>query len=746
METKPTRGKTGIRSVHCDLKYTEYDKRIAISKVKYGLSILKLNSRGNPSPRRFYLLENNSHILQWISPKKPPQESRVHIQHIWKIEINQSSTKFRKKPKPKAKGKSASIYYGSNVLDLIFKSEEEMMIWLSGILYLIDQIKEKDTTDKEREVMNIQHVWSQADRDLSGGLDIDEVRKSLIALNIYANEDIIQRLFIGCDADKNGIIDQQEFDMLMDSLLNKPELDDLYMSFASTIANQVGITRRSFCNFLKETQRMQNITKQDSDVIFQKFCEETPEGIQFISKKGFRLYMFSPNHNSIFSQDKFDVHMDMTQPLQNYYIDSSHNTYLEGNQLTGTSSVEQYSKTLFRGCRCVEIDIWDGPNGNPKVTHGRTLVNHIEFRSVVETINMSAFNSSPYPIILSLENHCSFEQQGVMADIFLGIFGDKIYIPEPGATSFPSPEELKYKILIKGKVSAQPNDFDTQMDGEEEEIGRTSTRSPRTMKLNPKLISLISIEGQKMAIGDRPYQIMSSVTETKMKKMVEKYGSKTIIEYHKKNLTRIYPAGSRVSSTNYNPVDFWLAGCQVCALNYQKGDLGMLLNYGWFQINGGTGYVLKPNILTDANTLFDPNGLGMENPLFTFEVEVISAHGLPKSGKELGQIVNPYVEIKIHGIEKDQATSLTSVIQNNGFNPIWNEEFTFSIRMLEMSMVSFRVYSKSSFKNRLLCQFAIPINCVRNGYRVIPLIGKHFFILPNTFLLIRTRLTPIFSS
>jgi hypothetical protein len=76
-------------------------------------------------------------------------------------------------------------------------------------------------------------------------------------------------------------------------------------------------------------------------------------------------YLLSPGNVVVQVEEQ-----DLSHPLKDYLISTSHNTYLVGNQLYGEASSEGYKTVLLKGCRCIEIDCWDGENNEPKVVHG----------------------------------------------------------------------------------------------------------------------------------------------------------------------------------------------------------------------------------------------------------------------------------------------------------------------------------------------------------------------------------------
>ena len=94
--------------------------------------------------------------------------------------------------------------------------------------------------------------------------------------------------------------------------------------------------------------------------------------------------------------DKILNPINMNYPLTDYFINSTHNTYLTGHQIHGKAKSSMYSKAVLNGYRLVELDCYNGDNDDIIITHGFTfcgeiLLKEIIFQNIILMISLNCF-------------------------------------------------------------------------------------------------------------------------------------------------------------------------------------------------------------------------------------------------------------------------------------------------------------------------------------------------------------------
>jgi len=626
------------------------------------------------------------------------------------------------------------------------------------------------------DVILLRYIWLDVDKDKSDSINSSEFAIVLNRINYSMKRLESNHLYdkfskmIGLDksARRMGLSFEQCAIILhkvkRDSTWRvKPVREIFFGLFGEHMNNhktRVSVSAESFLKkFMLKKQGESHTTMEDVTQIFRSLNELEVAKVaanlsldgnamgKYIDMDRFESYLKSTD-NDVFdpAKEMFD-HNVMNRPFSEFWIYSSHNTYLSGDQWKSMSSVEMYMEALYRGCRCLELDCWDGERDDsaekrpiPDIYHGHTMTSRIKFHDVIEGIKVF-LNGNPncYPLVLSLENHCTIPFQETMARDMIAIFGDSLFVPDEETLhgSIPSAEELRGKVVLKGnRITESKESYytDIESDSDDSEV-EDNFSSKDDIPLNKPKIRYTKVSSELSRItylhsipvknfedsAKGPSFHMHSFSESAARKYCRKKDQRNSwIAYNQTHITRTYPSGRRVDSSNYSPMSAWSTGCQLVAINLQTPDYARRLNDGRFRENGGCGYVLKP-----------PNMNGTDNspPQLTIRVKVLAGYCLPKPrGKKRGECINPYVHICLYDVPFDGGREIvtgqyTDKVNSNGFNPIWNqiEYIKFKVQNPDVAMLQLSVWDKDVTQDAFIASSSIPVSCIREGYRSVKL-------------------------
>ncbi|XP_046706996.1 1-phosphatidylinositol 4,5-bisphosphate phosphodiesterase beta-3 isoform X2 [Silurus meridionalis] len=708
-----------------------------------------------------------------------------------------------------AEAKLLTVVYGNDLVNISFLNfqamhEDVAKVWTNELFKLATNILSQNASRNTFLLKAYTKLTLQVNQDgkiplknfLKMFSDKKRVESALEQSGLMANRG---------DGIKLEEFTWEKFQSFLTFLCLRPEIEHILMQLGSK--GKPFLSLDQMLDFINRKQRDSRL----NEVLYpplkreqvRQLMEKYETNARQLERDQISLMSFSKylggEENAVVPSERFDIMDDMNQPLSHYFINSSHNTYLTMGQLTGLSSVEMYRQVLLTGCRCIELDCWKGrpTDEEPIITHGFTMTTEIPFKEVIEAIAESAFKTSPYPLILSFENHVdSARQQAKMAEYCRSIFGDALLIeplekyPLVPGQPLPSPQELLGKILIKNKKkhhrrtanggsirykegadeqASSLNDLsldaplpegetsqiisnesekltermskDVDMrksvdrgDGESEEeeeeelvtdpkkhhsdegTAYSEVTATEEMSTLVNYIEPVKFKTFDVAVKRNKYFEMSSFVETKGMDTL-KSSPIEFVEYNKKQLSRIYPKGTRVDSSNYMPQLFWNVGCQMAALNFQTLDLPMQLNMGVFEYNGRSGYLLKPEFMRRTDKHFDPFTESIMDGIVANTVKIKILSGQFLTDKKVGV----YVEVDMFGLPTDTKRKYrTKTSNNNSMDPIWEEDPFVFIKVVLPTLASLRV-AVFEENGKFIGHRILPVVALRPGYHYINL-------------------------
>ncbi|XP_040887004.1 1-phosphatidylinositol 4,5-bisphosphate phosphodiesterase beta-3 [Toxotes jaculatrix] len=299
-----------------------------------------------------------------------------------------------------------------------------------------------------------------------------------------------------------------------------------------------------------------------------------------------------------------------------------------------------------------------------------------------------------------------------------------------GSQLLSNGEEKLAETMVKDSEPRKSIGGEGESEEDEEDEPVTELKKPNTdegtassevnateeMSTLVNYIEPVKFKSFEVATKRKKFFEMSSFVETKGMDTL-KSSPIEFVEYNKNQLSRIYPKGTRVDSSNYMPQLFWNVGCQMVALNFQTLDLPMQLNMGVFEYNGHSGYLLKPEFMRRTDKHFDPFTENIVDGIVANTVKIRVVSGQFLTDKKVGV----YVEVDIFGLPADTKRKYRTKTSNgNSLDPVWDDEMFVFNKIVLPTLASLRI-AVFEENGKFIGHRILPVSAIRPGYHYINL-------------------------
>jgi Ca2+-binding EF-hand superfamily protein len=343
-------------------KIREVDSTESFDHMVYGIKTKRIFNNLDLHDSIIYISDNLLTELVIVTPSKKFIQ-RFGAKAVSEISFGNDRGNFLKsKKRGSLKNITENVclslhFLKADSIDLIFNSTVTLEYFLRSILYLLE--KDEESKFETNNVHHIKKLWYIYDRDHSDKMELEEFTQFFRKMNFGGDQSqgedkTIEAYFRQIDVDNSGKIDYNEFLNFYKDFTSGKEFEHIFKEYTTSDY----MTKEDFVLFMNNEQKELNFGLEDAENIIKNFSARKEQDKLGLNLEEFRNFLINRTHSSIYDLEAFNHEQDMTRPLNEYFIFSSHNTYLTKHQLYGESSVEMYNFAVVNGCRLVELDCW----------------------------------------------------------------------------------------------------------------------------------------------------------------------------------------------------------------------------------------------------------------------------------------------------------------------------------------------------------------------------------------------------